>query len=799
MDFLLSLQSTSNHLSKNEVGEKAYSLLKLNEVHLNVPIGFVLNVASQEYFKDNKEKLKHYLESQLPTIASEFVMIRSSAVGEDGKDYSFAGQLDSFKVKNNLQEITEGVFNCWKSLTNKRAQIYQNIQKQTITQMGVILQQRVEPEYSGVYFTSAPDHADLPLVEYVQGDCEKLVQGEVIPETHYLPSSHSFPFCIKTLQQLGDKIQNFFNEAQDIEWLYANQKFYFVQTRPVTRAQKRFYWSSTNVNENYPDKLSPLLYSIARRSYYHYFKNLTKKLSLLKPGEGESAFYNIIGTWGERMYYNMSQIHFIIALTPFRNLLAHSFNHFVGYQKEKKVRSLSYSRAEKVLFLGKLFFHFVFLPRYVRQIERRVDQFADQEIVEKKLSILYHEFLDIRFNFWVRASFADFFAMLFHGALGKFLTKIKIKNSQGRHNTLIQSIPNLVSNKPIFEMWKLRQEIVHSKKETLFKENSAKDIWQKIQGEPELALLKKNIEAYLKEWGFRCSGELTFLSKNYIEDPIRFIETLQVYVHSEEQDPTILFHLKHQEQQHCLKQTRKEIYHNHFFFKSLLYSFLLKILVKGASYSIACRERVRLKQAKMYFKFKEVCFSFGKLLQQKGIFLQAFDIFSLEYDEISRLFNSEEVFPEYLKELILLRNRKKENATEYCENFYNFEFDYTNYVLDQDEVQIKESRLKGLPACGGTVQGRAVVLQSIHEITQLQKGDILVTKQTDPGWICAFPIISGLAVERGGMLSHGAIVAREFGIPAVVGLKGITTHVKTGDTLFLDGNQGTVECLKFSN
>ena len=72
----------------------------------------------------------------------------------------------------------------------------------------------------------------------------------------------------------------------------------------------------------------------------------------------------------------------------------------------------------------------------------------------------------------------------------------------------------------------------------------------------------------------------------------------------------------------------------------------------------------------------------------------------------------------------------------------------------------------------------------------------MVTKQTDPGWICAFPLISGLIVERGGMLSHGAIVAREFGIPAIVGIKSITTILQTGDMVLLDGNKGIVECQK---
>jgi pyruvate,water dikinase len=78
------------------------------------------------------------------------------------------------------------------------------------------------------------------------------------------------------------------------------------------------------------------------------------------------------------------------------------------------------------------------------------------------------------------------------------------------------------------------------------------------------------------------------------------------------------------------------------------------------------------------------------------------------------------------------------------------------------------------------------------EAGKLEKGDILVTRQTDPGWVVVFPLISGLIVERGGMLSHGAIVSREFGIPAIVGVDSATTKIKDGDRLILNANSGEI-------
>ncbi|HET9888678.1 MAG TPA: PEP-utilizing enzyme, partial [bacterium] len=104
------------------------------------------------------------------------------------------------------------------------------------------------------------------------------------------------------------------------------------------------------------------------------------------------------------------------------------------------------------------------------------------------------------------------------------------------------------------------------------------------------------------------------------------------------------------------------------------------------------------------------------------------------------------------------------------------------------------AELKGLGACPGVVESRAVVLEKPSSSTKLD-GEILVTRQTDPGWVVLFPSIRGLIVERGSMLSHSAIVAREMGIPTVVGVVGATTAIRTGDVVRLDGHQGTVEII----
>lgn len=103
--------------------------------------------------------------------------------------------------------------------------------------------------------------------------------------------------------------------------------------------------------------------------------------------------------------------------------------------------------------------------------------------------------------------------------------------------------------------------------------------------------------------------------------------------------------------------------------------------------------------------------------------------------------------------------------------------------------------MTGIGACGGRVTARAIVLSDVSESGRLTAGDILVTRQTDPGWAPVFFLVSGLVMERGGMLSHGAIIAREYGIPTVVGVHEATRRIRSGQTLSVDGDAGCVQLM----
>ncbi len=793
------------NLDQNEVGAKAFNLSVMKSHGIPVPAGFVVFKDAYKKFKADPAEFSKIRTELLPKMGqfnSKFVMVRSSAVGEDGADHSFAGQLDSYKSENNIDSVMENLKKCWASLDNNRAAVYQQTNQTTLGGIAVIIQEMIEPDYAGVLFTSAPNGEDKALLEYVEGHAEKLVQGEVTPKTLYLDAETGVqPVNVKSLLKLSTDILKIYNQVpQDIEWAEKSGVVYIVQSRPITSIQRKISWSNANVNENYPYKLPPLLYSVAKESYYHYFRNVAHEVGAVDRLDSrlEKSFRNIIGQWGYKMYYNMSAIHAILQDSPVKNFFKTSFDDFVGYQEDKKSRTrINFTQIYALArlasgFLGKLFA----LRRRVETFERITNSYAESSASAEGR---YHEFLNIRFNLWSFASFADLFAMITHGILGKICAQISTEKSQGIQNGVIQAIPNLVSYQPIVELWTMCRLITAESDDRyakLFAQDSAV-IVKRLASEGQYAAMNALVQDYLKNWGFRCSGELTLVQDNYIEKPENFIEMFKAYLNTKPQDPEILFKQKRNEQKQILATATMDILKNYKFnpLKAFALVVSLRVLTSLTCFAVSCRERVRLKQAMIYHHFKQACLEIADNLMSSGLLVARNDIFYLEFPEITRVLAGEQTDWNYYQSLIATRKTAIEAAEEFPDNFYTYAGDSTQRVHESVQINANEAGvLTGLPACGGVIKGRAVVLENIHEIHKLTKGDILVTKQTDPGWICVFPMISGLIVERGGMLSHGAIVAREFGIPAVVGVRDALKLIKDGQIVTVDGDRGVVRC-----
>jgi pyruvate,water dikinase len=210
---------------------------------------------------------------------------------------------------------------------------------------------------------------------------------------------------------------------------------------------------------------------------------------------------------------------------------------------------------------------------------------------------------------------------------------------------------------------------------------------------------------------------------------------------------------------------------------------------------ICLRERARLKQALLYSRLRRIVLEIGARLTTDGRLERVDDIFFLTAEEIDALLSGAAMFPNDVRALVIVR-REGHAALARLTPPDSLTLGAGEYFTPRSSPEPSSSTdhpLKGLGACGGTVTAPATVLSDVKESHRLRSGDVLVTRQTDPGWGPVFPLISGLVVERGGMLSHGAIIAREFGIPSVVGVRDATRRILQGSIVRVDGDRGTVD------
>jgi pyruvate,water dikinase len=229
----------------------------------------------------------------------------------------------------------------------------------------------------------------------------------------------------------------------------------------------------------------------------------------------------------------------------------------------------------------------------------------------------------------------------------------------------------------------------------------------------------------------------------------------------------------------------------------------VRLVLRWTQRAILLRERARLKQALLYSRCRRIVLALGERLADAGRLRAADDLFFLTAEELDALVSGSAMFPDRVRDLVALRRRAHAELSNMKppETMTLAAGEYLPVSQEAARAPVssgdgaRTATLVGTGACGGTARARATVLRDVTEAHRLAAGDVLVTRQTDPGWGPVFPLVSGLVIERGGMLSHGAIIAREFGIPSVVGVQDATRLIPPGGMVVVDGDRGEVRVL----
>jgi phosphohistidine swiveling domain-containing protein len=867
-----------------EVGGKAHSLGRMRKLSIQVPEGFIVtNTAFQTFLAQDglgehirglqaglrredlpaidaaaqeihglvlKAPLPPSFREQLSAWRSELLedeelIVRSSAVGEDSQEASFAGQLDSHLHVRTPEELERALAGCWASYWSRRSLAYQLSRGVPLRGMGVVVQRLVPSRVAGVLFTRGPGNSPTAemLAEYCYGQGEALVSGRLNPGSFtisrgdyrwrhlYAPEQEADDAAglldearVAQLARQGMLLEEKFGGPQDIEWtIDGDGQLYFVQARPITaplgdNKAPVSLWSNANISENFPGPVTPLLYSVAAEGYRCYFRNLAQAfgVSQRRLERIEAPLRHLIGAHGARLYYNLTNIHAVLRAAPYGDLLARYFDQFVGVPAAPDAPAAegdAESRLSHALELAVIVFKtgrlYRSMEERLQEFERTVDTFCARShpslLPDKPLSALREDllgFLDIRFRRWTHASMADAAAMVCYGALQQLLRhEFPAPEQAALHNTLLKGLSDLASSAPIDALWTLSRQVrQHPELRALFSELPGHELARRLR-DGAFPEFQRALEDFLERFGFRGSGELMLTLPSFQEDPSGLLDILKGYVGLEGASPAERLRTQTAEREAITASIRDELRQRRLvsFLPFTDRAWLFEHLLTWTQKAVGFRERARMKQALLYTRLRRISLAIGEKLARRGQLQTAEDIFFLTYSEIDALLSGTAMFAGGTAALISLRRTQHQELSRMSppDTFTLREGEVLTgtTAMAASEDTAETGPLTGMGTCGGQITARGTVMEDLSDSHLLTAGDILVTRQTDPGWAPVFFLIKGLVMERGGMLSHGSILAREFGLPSVVGVRDATRRIRQGQTLSVDGDLGHVRVL----
>lgn len=586
-----------------------------------------------------------------------------------------------------------------------------------------------------------------------------------------------------------------------------------AQRRGPEHPSRSVVWDNSNIIESYPDITLPLTFSFIRRAYRAVYWQFCRVLGLSeKEIRGhEDMLSNMLGLLNGRVYYNLRNWYRLVALLP-------GFRFNKGFMEG--MMGLRQPADEQPRPTGLFTRYFRELPRLLRTglraiwlqwtLARRIREFHSSfEVAHRRFAGMDFEHMSLRELVdsyhdmeaailwkWRAPIINDFSAMIFYGVLKKLTVKWKVDPEGSLHNALISRQGSIESTRVAGQLWAVAERIG---KDPRVREEFLSAAPAEALGVLDASPAARDaLRQYLKLYGDRCIAELKLESSSMRDDPTFCVAVLQNYLRGSQARPSPndrAESLSPDDAQTQLGQRLK----GKFTLLLVPRLWVYRWVLKRAAGAVRNRENQRLARTRAFALVRRIFRCAGRLLEDDRQVADWRDVFYLTLSEIEQ--HAAGNIKDSLLQLVEARKelygrfRRIPPLPDHLET--------PGAVAENEVIEVESSRpehgdrLKGMGACPGVLTRRAVVLLKPDTSLRLD-GEILVTRQTDPGWVVLFPSISGLVVERGGMLSHSAIVAREMGIPAVVGVSGATERINDGDLIRINGATGSVEVVQRS-
>lgn len=753
--------------------------------------------------------------------------VRSSATAEDLPTASFAGQQDTYLNIIGKEAILKHISKCWASLFTERAVIYrlQNGFDHHKIHLSVVVQKMVFPQVAGILFTADPVTSNRKVLSIdasfglgeamvsglVNADLYKVCNGNIIDkkistkklaiyalkdggtkEQEIEPEQQNKQALtdeqILRIERIGRKIEEHFGSPQDIEWCLASDIFYIVQSRPITTLypapeandQENHVYVSVGHQQMMTDAMKPLGLSffllttraLMRTAGGRLFVDITP---MLATPAGRETILNVLGK-SDPLIKDAFTI--IIERGDFIKLLPDD-----NSGKSNKSPSLADYKALNE-------YDPAIVTNLIKQSQTWIEELK-QNIQTKSGLDLFDFILEDLQQLKQRSAESQSFSVIMTGMNASSWINEKMNEWLGEKNAadiLSQSVPNNITSEMGRELLDVA-DVIRPYPEVVeylqhVKNDNVLDELVKLNGGQEA---RGVIEAYLNKYGMRCAGEIDITKTRWSENPITLV-------------PTILSNIKNfapgagnrkfeQGRQEALKKEQELL--------DRLASLpdgeqkvnetqrMINLVRNYSGY----REYPKYSIVNRYFIYKQALLKEAEQLVQANVIHEKEDIYYLTFEELREVVHTHKL------DYSIINKRKDE---------YKIYEKLTPPRVITSDGEIITGRYKrenlpagaivGLPVSSGMIEGRARVILNMED-ADLEDGDILVTAFTDPSWTPLFVSIKGLVTEVGGLMTHGAVIAREYGLPAVVGVENATRLIKDGQRIRVNGTDGYVEIL----
>ena len=804
-----------------------------------------------------KEEFEKEIENALNE--ESYYAVRSSSIEEDSSNFSFAGQFETYlyvKKENMLEKIKEVWISSFSNhvMKYRKGGKINN----EINVPAVIIQEMVNSEKAGVGFSVNPvnNNYDEVVISGTYGLGTSIVDGdengdlfiynkktkEIKKEIRTKKIRQVLDFENKKIKteeinieeeilndseicELGENIINiekYYGKPQDMEWAFEKEKLYILQSRPITtleKTDKKTYntiiWDNSNIVESYPEITLPLTFSFIRKAYSDVYKRFSEITGVpAKVVESYQDIYdNMLGLLKGRVYYNLINWYKLLMLFPNSKGNSKFMEQMMGVKKELSEENLNENlleaegkmtgfekfrnKLEKYKAGFTLFMNMFLIEKKAEKFYKIIDENLNgknSDLSNKNIKELkkYYKFLENKFlKNWEIPIINDFLVMVWFGLSKKMAEKYIKDDFEKAHNTLIAQEGNsMISVEPSKYIKKMSLMIKNDKS---LKDEIGNIINKNEKSLIEIFKLTQNAEfnstlnEYMEKFGDRTVHELKLEAFTLREEPLFLIKMIYSLSITE----NIQEHAKRN-----ILEEQKKIYDS--LKINPIKKYLLKKTLFYAKKFIRLRENLRYERTKVFGTVRKIMKKMGVHLKNNNLINNEKDVFYLTVDEIFGLVDGS-IIDVDLKKIIELRKeeyKKYETEAILPDRFLTRGFLGENFYYEDlaGNSQLDENTLQGTGCSKGIVKGKVKIVLNPMD-TQVEDGDIIITKSTDPSWVMVFPLLKGLIVEKGSLLSHSAIISREMNIPAIVGVQGATSILKTGDMVQFDGSTGIIKKL----